>query len=366
MTGTALDGRVDAALIRTDGHEVEQFGPWLFHDYGDSLRQQLVDAVAAARRWQWQGAEPAVFAAVERAYTRACADAVHALLAAASLAPADIAVVGLHGQTVLHRAPAAGRRGASRQLGDGALLAALTGIDVVSQLRQRDLALGGHGAPLAPVYHAALMRRATLPLPAAVLNLGGVANVSWWDGDRLCAFDTGPANGPLNDWVSAHGLGPMDEGGRLAAAGSIVNARLQAMLADPWFAQPWPKSLDRHDFGTRSVEGLSPEDGAATLTAFAAAAVARGLRLLPAMPERLVLCGGGRHNPVLSSQIAARTGVCVEAAEALGWRGDAIEAELFAFLAVRHLRGLPISFPDTTGVPRPSTGGTCWPASARP
>jgi anhydro-N-acetylmuramic acid kinase len=358
MSGTALDGHVDAALLKTDGEVITSFGPYLLHPYGERLRAELAEAVAAARRWNWQGPAPACFAPVARAYTQACADAVNALLAMAELTPADIAAVGLHGQTVLHRAPSAKRHGRSCQLGDGALLARLTRISVVDQLRQRDLAAGGQGAPLAPVYHAMLMRRAGLALPAAVLNLGGVANITWWDGARLCAFDTGPANGPLNDWVAEHGLGAMDRDGVLAGAGVVDQTRLARMLDDPWFERPWPKSLDRYDFDATAVRGLSAADGAATLCAFAAAAVARGLALLPAPPTTLVLCGGGRHNPVLCEQIQRHTGLAVRSAEAVGWRGDAIEAELFACLAVRHLRGLPISFPGTTGVPTPISGGS--------
>jgi anhydro-N-acetylmuramic acid kinase len=363
MTGTALDGRIDAALLETDGESITGFGAWRLHPYEDTLRRRLAEAVDAAREWRWRGAPPACLGPVEAAYTRACAGAVSALLTQAALRASEVTVVGLHGQTLLHRAPAEGRTGASLQLGDGALLARLTGIDVVASLRQNDLAAGGHGAPLAPVYHAALMRHSAVPLPAAVLNLGGVANITWWDGERLCAFDTGPANGPLNDWVAARGLGAMDDGGALAAGGSVDEGRLERMLAAPWFDRPWPKSLDRFDFEADAVDELSAADGAATLTAFAGAAVARGLQQLPAMPRQLVLCGGGRHNPTLVHEIADRTGEPVVSADSLGWRGDAIEAELFAFLAVRHLRGLPISFPDTTGVPMPMTGGVQHPAA---
>ncbi len=358
MTGTALDGVVDAALLYTDGVEILKFGPWLLHPYGEALREQLAQATAAARRWAFHGPAPALFAAVTPAYTRACAEAVAAVLRAADLRPAEVRVVGMHGQTVLHRAPAPGVPGATCQLGDGALLATLTGIDVVARFRQADVAAGGQGAPLAPVYHAALLRRAELPPPAAVLNLGGVANITWWDGgEGLYAFDTGPANGPLNDWVARHGAGRMDADGALARRGRVDEGRLAALLRHTWFDQPPPKSLDRHDFEADMADGLSLEDGAATLTAFSAAAVARGLALLPAPPRTLVLCGGGRHNPVLCDELRRRTGCRVRLAEDVGWRGDAVEAECFAYLAARCRRGLPISFPGTTGVAAPMAGG---------
>jgi anhydro-N-acetylmuramic acid kinase len=192
----------------------------------------------------------------------------------------------------------------------------------------------------------------------AVLNLGGVANITWWDGaEALVAFDTGPANAPLNDFVRSQGLGDMDRGGALAAAGKVDEARLAELLQHPYLAAPYPKSLDRFDFNATMAEGLGPEDGAALLTAFTAAAVGRALDLLPHRPRRLVVSGGGRHNPTLMAMLEARAGVEVVPAEAYGWSGDAVEAECFAFLAVRVLRGLPISFPSTTGVPAPLTGG---------
>ncbi len=190
-----------------------------------------------------------------------------------------------------------------------------------------------------------------------MLNLGGVGNLTWWDGaDQVIAFDTGPGNGPLNDWIRRHGQGEMDRDGAIAARGRVDEERLQRLLAHPWLRQTYPKSLDRHDFTAAMVDGQRLEDGAATLAAFTAGCVARGLELLP-RPRRLVVCGGGRHNPVILREIRARTGVAVIDAERMGWRGDAIEAECFAFLALRRLRGLPISFPLTTGVSEAMTGG---------
>lgn len=358
MTGTALDGMIDCALLRTDGHEVLELGPWLLHPYPAALRPVLVQAVEEARAWAFAGPEPWAFAAAERALSLAHAEAVEALLSQAGLARQSVRIVGFHGQTVLHRRVTDGARGATRQLGDGALLANATGIDVAFDFRSFDVAQGGNGAPLAPVYHGALMRFSALEAPAAALNLGGVANITWWGGgEALIALDVGPANGPLNEWLERCGLGAYDHDGALAARGRVHEDRLAAALAHRFFAEPYPKSLDRYDFNADLVAGLSPEDGAATLAALVGAALARGLALLPHPPRRLVVSGGGRKNPQILREITARAGVELVLAEDLGWRGDAIEAEAFAFLAARTLLGLPISFPQTTGAPAPLTGG---------
>lgn len=358
MTGTALDSMIDVAAVRTDGVEVVELGPWTLAPYPAGLRPLLAEAVAAARAWRFEGPEPSIFAAAEAALTRAQADAVAAFLADNDLGPADIAAVGFHGQTVLHRAPAAGRPGDTRQLGDGRLMADRLGIDVVYDFRTADVRAGGQGAPLAASYHVALMRRSGGGPDMAALNLGGVGNLTWWGGgDSFVAFDTGPANGPLNDWIARHGLGEMDVDGALARRGRVDEARLERLLAHPYLAAPYPKSLDRYDFTADMAAGLSPEDGAATLTAFSAAAVGRGLDRLPQRPATLVVCGGGRRNSAMMTALGERAGATAVPAEALGWRGDAIEAECFAYLAVRALAGLPISFPDTTGVPRPMSGG---------
>jgi anhydro-N-acetylmuramic acid kinase len=358
MTGTVLDGNIDVALLRTDGETVAEFGPWTLADYDETTRTLLADALAQALAWQFEGPEPEVFRRAEAALTRAQAAAVTAFLAKTGIAPAEVATIGFHGQTVLHRAPRPGRRGDTRQLGDGALLAALTGIDVVHDFRTADVRAGGQGAPLSASYHAALLASTDLPPATAVLNLGGVANITWCGPDgQLCAFDTGPANAPLNDWVERATGQRMDRDGALALAGQVDEARLARLLEHPYLAAPYPKSLDRFDFPAGMADGLDLRDGAATLAAFIAGAVGRGLDLLPGRPARLVLCGGGRKNPAIVAALRTRAGVEPVAAEAVGWRGDAIEAECFAFLAMRTLRGLPISFPTTTGVPAPMSGG---------
>ncbi|MGV8935586.1 MAG: anhydro-N-acetylmuramic acid kinase [Allorhizobium sp.] len=358
MTGTVLDGNIDVALLKTDGERIETFGSYTLAPYPQSIRALLEDTLAAARRWNFDGPEPSIFHEAEAALTRAQAQAVKNLVEETGLSMADIAVVGFHGQTVLHRAPQPGRLGQTRQLGDGALMSEILGVKVAFDFRSADMRAGGQGAPLAPAYHVALLRRAESHGDAAILNLGGVGNITWWDGkELLVAFDTGPANAPLNDFVKSHGLGEMDRDGALALSGSVDEARLSELLQHPYLTKPYPKSLDRFDFGAAMAEGLSPRDGAATLAAFTVGAVGKALDLLPQRPKRIVVCGGGRRNPAIMAMLQSRLGVEAVPAEALGWRGDAVEAECFAFLAVRVLRDLPISFPATTGAPQPMRGG---------
>jgi len=341
MSGTSLDG-VDAAFLDTDGIAVAGFGPALTLPYDDALR---ADLRALLDRAPGLAADDPFLRDVTDRLTRAHAAAVAALGVAAD-------IIGFHGQTILHRPEA--RR--TWQIGDAALLARLTGTRVVYDFRSADVAAGGQGAPLVPVFHAALA--AGLPKPVALLNLGGVANLTWIGAEgRLVALDTGPGNALLDDWTFRHTGARMDRDGALARAGRVDTARLVSLLAHPFFDRPAPKSLDRQDFAAAldQLAGLSPADGAATLAAFTAGAVARAP--LPAPPRRVLVCGGGRHNPALMAALRAALPVPVEPVESVGWDGDALEAQCFGFLAVRSLAGLPISYPETTGVPRPLTGG---------
>ncbi len=350
MSGTSLDG-IDAALIETDGEGEVRPLAFRGEPYSDAAREQLAAATALALTFDRPRASPDIVAAGEL-IDRTHAFAVHKLLRDAGVAAADVAVIGYHGQTVAHRPD----RGWTWQIGDGAVLARATGIAVVSDLRSADVAAGGQGAPLLPIYHAALT--AGLERPVAVLNLGGVGNVTFVGADgALVAFDTGPANGLIDSWVEAETGARYDADGALAASGHVDEAVLTAMLDHPYFAAPSPKSLDRNDFTIQPARGLSAADGAATLTAFTAATVAEALDQLPARPKRLIVAGGGRHNPTLLRMIGERTGIAPEASDSLGWDGDAMEAEGFAYMAVRTLEGLPISFPGTTGVPHPLPGG---------
>jgi len=349
MSGTSMDG-IDAAVLRTDGERVTAFGAFVGEAYDPAFRAALRGVVG-------QPDAPGV-AAVARELTLRHAAAVRRLLGEAGLAAGDVDVIGFHGHTVFH-APG---EGFTRQIGDGALLAAETGIAVIDDFRSRDMTEGGQGAPLAPLFHRALAQG--LERPLAVLNLGGVGNVTWIGGaaDGPVAFDTGPANALLDDWLRTQAGLDYDADGALAARGEADAAVLAELLADPWFALPPPKSLDRDHFAAawrRATAGrrLSPADGAATLTGFSAGAVGRAARHLPAPPRRWLATGGGRRNPTLMAALRRTLGVPVDAVEAVGWDGDAIEAQAFAFLAVRSLLGLPLSLPSTTGVTRPCTGG---------
>ncbi len=369
MSGTSLDG-IDAALIETDGEAFLRPIAFRGEPYSDAARAQLAEATRMALTFDKPRASPPVVAAGEL-ITRAHVFAVHKLLADAGVAAADVDVIGFHGQTIAHRPD----RRWTWQIGDGAAVARATGITTVSDFRSADVAAGGQGAPLLPVYHAALA--AGLEGPVAVLNLGGVGNITFipggrdmhdsremsperaqmMDRDGLVAFDTGPANGLIDSWVEAETGARYDAGGALAASGRVDETVLAAMLDHPFFDAPPPKSLDRNDFTIQPARGLSAADGAATLTAFTAATVAEALRHLPARPVRLLVAGGGRHNPTMLAMIAARTGLVVEPSDVLGWNGDALEAEGFAYMAVRTLKGLAISFPGTTGVPVAMAGG---------
>jgi anhydro-N-acetylmuramic acid kinase len=353
MSGTSLDG-IDAALLETDGEGVAVPGVAITLPYDSAtralLRQALDDAIGVAR-----GAPvPYSIREAERVSTEAHANAVMTLLAKARLQPSDVALIGYHGQTILHRP----KQHWTWQIGDGALLARLTGIDVVNDFRSADVKAGGEGAPLVPLYHAALVKESgALELPIAVVNIGGVANVTYISRDTILAFDTGPGNAPIDDWAQRHTGKPVDEGGALASAGRVNDAALTKMLQHAFFERVPPKSLDRLDFGADAVAALSAEDGAATLTAFTAAAIARAREHFPEPATTWVVCGGGRLNPRLMAELRARVNAPVLSAEDAGWRGDFIEAEAFAYLAVRSVKGLPLSLPTTTGVRAAMSGG---------
>ncbi|WP_203294527.1 anhydro-N-acetylmuramic acid kinase [Maricaulis parjimensis] len=355
MSGTSLDG-IDAALIETDGMAEIRFGPGETVSYSADDRAVLQAAVDAALAWGFDGEAPD-FAAAEAVLTARHAELVGKVVAAAGLSAKDIDLVGFHGQTVLHRAPKEGQMGRTCQIGDGQALADAIGIPVIHDFRSEDVAKGGQGAPLATLYHAALAARGDLDSPLAVLNLGGVANVTWLSGgDDPIAFDTGPANGLIDSWCERHTGQSYDEGGRLAAAGQVDKGALDRLMDHPFFSLAPPKSLDRWDFTLAPVDGLSLEDGAATLTSFTANTVADAIWKL-GHPERVLVTGGGRHNPTLMAMLQTAIGKPVEPVETVGWRGDLIEAEAFAWLAARVDQGLPTSLPSTTGVSMPVSGG---------
>jgi anhydro-N-acetylmuramic acid kinase len=352
MSGTSMDG-VDAALIATDGVRIAARGPALTLPYAPEFRKSLRGVLGEA-------AAPEALAAVEAELTDAHVQAVRRLLSSAGRKAADVAVVGFHGHTV-HHAP---KLGVTKQIGDGVRLAADVGIDVVTDFRSADVAAGGEGAPLAPLYHLALA--AELPRPVAVLNVGGVANVTWigeaaadapLESIPVLAFDTGPGNALLDDWAERHLGEPIDRDGRLAAEGHIDEAVLSALLDDDYFSAPPPKSLDRLALQASPVMRLSPADGAATLVAFTAAAIGLAAVQFPKPAKSWLVTGGGRHNPTLMEALAQVLGAPVASVEGAGWDGDALEAQAFAFLAVRALKGLPLSLPAVTGARQAVTGG---------
>ncbi len=355
MSGTSLDG-VDAAAIDTDGERIGGFGRSLTLPYPPPLRAALRRLIDRAAEDTLPPDDPELRATTEALTLR------HAEAVAALDTPCDL--VGFHGQTILHRPD----RGLTWQIGDAALLARSAGVPVAWDFRSADVAAGGQGAPLAPLFHAALAR--DLPGPLAILNLGGVANLTWLgaatqDERPILACDTGPGNAALDDWAMRHTGRPVDHDGALALAGMTDEAVLAQLLRHPFFGRTPPKSLDRQDFASPlSGLHLSAADGAATLTEFTARAVAA--TSLPARPLRWLVCGGGRHNPALMAALRRSLHATVEPVEAAGWNGDALEAQCFGFLAARVARGLPLSVPETTGVPEPWPGGRMEGSKAGP
>lgn len=352
MSGTSMDG-IDVALIETDGEEQIRRLSNRGVAYPADLRRRLRTALDTAQTLTDRRARPADLGDLEREITDLHAAAVLRLMGEVALQPSAIDVIGFHGQTVLHRPEAR----LTVQLGDGQRLAAATGIDVVYDLRAADIAAGGQGAPLVPVYHRALA--AKLPeRPAVFLNIGGVANVTFVGRDgTLLAFDTGPGNALIDDWVRLQIGADRDTDGALAAKGYADEQALRYYLSHPFFAKLPPKSLDRNRFPLEAISHQSVADGAATLVAFTVEAIARARAFMPEEPRIWVVCGGGRRNRTLMSALAERVENVVVPAEAVHLEGDSIEAEAWAYLAVRSLKGEPITFPGTTGIDAPATGG---------
>ncbi|WP_169568775.1 anhydro-N-acetylmuramic acid kinase [Sneathiella limimaris] len=340
MSGTSMDG-VDAALIRTDGVRVLEHGDSISFSYDPAFRDRFR---------QYLGHRDAPAEIVDE-FTDLNAEAARQLLRISGIAAQDVRVVGFHGQTLFHDAPA----GITIQVGNGDRLAELLQLDVVSDFRTNDVAAGGQGAPFAPLYHQALSQ--DLEMPLVVLNLGGVANVTYLDGDQILAFDTGPASALLDDWMNEKTGLPYDREGAFSRGGQVDELALRKLLDHPYFAKTPPKSLDRDDFSKDAMAHLSAADGAATLSAFTICSIAKALDHMPKTPLRWLVTGGGRHNSFFMEKISEMVGVQLEPVEAVGWKGDELEAEAFAFLAVRSLYGMPLSLPGTTGVSKPMTGG---------
>ncbi|MFL5258637.1 MAG: anhydro-N-acetylmuramic acid kinase [Hyphomicrobiales bacterium] len=351
MSGTSLDG-IDVALIKTDGEAIVHRCPSRTYPYEAHQRAMLEEAIRLAASLTDRRARPGELAAIEWALTDWHATAVESFYEDCGLTDAEVDLIGFHGQTVLHRP----EKRLTVQLGDGALLARRLGKPVVYDLRAADVAAGGEGAPLVPVYHRALAGGLAVR-PVAFVNIGGIANVTWiGEDDEFLAFDTGPGNALLDDWAMMHMGTPSDKNGRLALAGRPDESALAQFLGDGFFEQKPPKSLDRNAFRAVSLAGLAPKDGAATLVEFSARSIALSRDWFPKAPAKWIICGGGRRNPAIV-QALTRLLPGVVTAEDAGFDGDAMEAEGWGYLAVRCLRGLPISYPQTTRVPAPMTGG---------
>lgn len=359
MSGTSMDG-IDIAVLETDGETVVRRGPGGFHAYDEAFRARIETGLEDARAVAARGDRPGGLAELERDITLRHAGAVMRFLAANPRLVPEL--IGFHGQTVLHRPD----EGFTVQLGDGAMLARETGIPVVHDMRASDMAHGGQGAPLVPAYHVALA--ASLPpdlrrFPVCLVNIGGISNVTFVPEEGApVAFDSGPGNALIDQWVASGGGPAFDEDGRIAAGGRVVQDVVAGYLAAPFFAEPAPKSLDRSDFTTERAAGLSLADGARTLAAVSAAAILKARAHMPEAPALWIVCGGGRKNPHIMADLQRGAGnVPVIAAEAAGFDGDAMEAEAWAYLAVRSLKRLPLTFPSTTGCSAPVTGGVLTP-----
>lgn len=347
ISGTSMDA-IDVSLVTSDGRDAVLFGAGASYPYRDETRRALQAVIADAER---ASAEP--LTELEAAVTVDHLAAIRSYAADQRLDFSAIDLVGLHGQTIYHRP----QMRFTRQLIDGQAVADALGIPAIDRFRDADVAAGGEGAPFAPLWHRALAQG--LEQPVMVLNLGGVGNVSYIDGETVIAFDTGPASAILDDFVLRRVGRPYDADGALAASGRVHDDLLAGFMANPFFDRPAPKSLDRNDFHRRAqvVEGLSDADGAATLAAFTIESIVASLRHVPRAPKRWLVGGGGRLNRHFMDRLGARLGVPVEPVEAVGWDGDALEAQIFAYFAIRSVKGLPLSLPSTTGVPQPMTGG---------
>lgn len=360
MSGTSMDG-IDVAMVRTDGVGVIEAGPSLFVAYEADFRRRIEAALETAQQIGRRDERPGDLGALEQDITLRHARAVEEFLKSSGRDWGKPELVGFHGQTVLHRPQA----GITVQLGDGALLARETGVPVIYDMRASDMAHGGQGAPLVPAYHNALAR--CLPqldagsFPVVFVNIGGISNITYVSAHAdPIAFDTGPGNTLIDQWVMREGGVPFDAGGAIASEGSIVTGVVEHYLASPFFARPGPKSLDRGDFTLEAVQGLELADGARTLAAISARSILKAAEHMPEPPRLWIVCGGGRKNPHIVGDLrkgAQRAGAGVIVAEEAGLDGDATEAEAWGFLAVRASRGLPLTFPTTTGCREAVTGG---------
>jgi anhydro-N-acetylmuramic acid kinase len=356
MSGTSMDG-IDVALVRTDGEGRVERGPSLGFAYPPAFRKALAAALETAKQIDKRDQRPGNLTDVERELTLRHADAVRQFLLHIQLAKEDIDLIGFHGQTVLHRP----HQALTVQIGDGTLLAKETGISVVYDMRANDMVHGGQGAPLVPVYHAALAVGigGFAGRPVMFVNVGGISNLTFIGSDgTIVAYDSGPGNTLIDQWVEAHAGVPFDQGGSIALEGGVLGGVVDRYLDHAFFTSETRMSLDRNDFAPPAPDEAGLHDGARTLAYVTSAAIVRSMRHLPEKPELVIVCGGGRLNRVIMADLKMLLdGADVEPAEAFGFNGDSMEAEAWAYLAVRSSRGLPLTFPGTTGVAGSVTGG---------
>ena len=358
MSGTSMDG-IDLAVLRSDGEGQVERGPSHFVSYDAGFRRRITAALEDAKAIRDRNERPGDLRPLERELTVRHVEAAREFLGRLAEGPWVPELIGFHGQTVLHRPEI----GLTVQLGDGPLLARETGLRTVYDMRAADMREGGQGAPLVPAYHAALATSVPEALrdlwPKAFVNIGGISNVTYVpsQGDPV-AFDCGPGNALIDQWVERHAGVPFDQGGAIAAEGGIDSDVVEAYLSSDFFGKPAPKSLDRADFTLDRADGLELADGARTLAAVSAGAILESRLQMPVPPRLWIICGGGRKNPHIMADLAEGAGeAMVVPAEEAGLDGDAMEAEAWAYLAIRAAGNLPLTFPTTTGCRRPVSGG---------
>ena len=359
MTGTVNDGYIDIAALRTNGTDVVEFGPFELFPYKDKTIKELIfKTYEEARKWNFEGPEPNIFSLTEKKITKEQSFAIEEFINKYKIKKNDISCIGFHGLTVLHRPIDSNNQiGKTRQLGNGQMMSDYLQLPVVNNFRSNDIEHGGQGAPLAPIYHLALARYIKQK-NIVFLNIGGVSNITYvGENDELIALDCGPGNAPIDDFVRYHNKGSMDRDGAFAKTGIVNHDLVSEFMKNNFFDLSYPKSLDRNNFNFDAIYELSLEDGCATMVKMTAMSIGKALKLLPKKPSVILTSGGGRKNQTMINEISSETHIQCMNIDNNNLRGDAIEAEAFAFLAVRSLSNMPLSFPSTTGVKYPVTGG---------
>ena len=362
MTGTANDGNIDIAALQTDGNKIINFGPFELFSYEDKeIKDLIFQTYQEAKKWNFKDREPEIFSIIEKKITLEQSKAVLKFINKYKLKKDNISCIGFHGLTVLHQSlSSTNLLVKTRQLGDGQMMADYLHLPVVNNFRSNDVNHGGQGAPLTPIYHLALAKYIK-EKNIVFLNIGGVSNITYvGDTDELIALDCGPGNAPIDDFVRYHKKGLFDKDGQFAKLGNVNYDLVNEFMENEYFDLPYPKSLDRNNFNFDNIYKLSLEDGCATMVKIITMGIYRALQLLQNKPSKILTSGGGRKNQKLINEIALDTKIQCKNIDDYNLRGDAIEAEAFAFLAFRSINKLPLSFPSTTGVKYPVTGGNTY------